>query len=140
MSVDLLEVGDMSETRLSTYFARTIRGVSRAAGLAIRPDDTSAAGNAAGAAPGEQPPVPEHAMPLAGADGTDDAGLYDADTFWAGHDPFDLSYVLGLPGGGGVAHDTEWRDPAMGNLGHFIQPPTPWWNMIFSTWDGSGSA
>ncbi|KOS47919.1 hypothetical protein ACN38_g1123 [Penicillium nordicum] len=135
MSVDLLEVGDMSETRLSTYFARTIRGISRAAGLAIRPDDSTTTAGVAGYGRGDQPCVPEQSMPLVSADGAGDAGLYDADTFWAGHDPFDLSCVLGLSGVG-VAQDTEWLDPALGNLGSFTQPATPW-NMIFGTGEGS---
>ncbi|KAJ5814476.1 hypothetical protein N7474_006253 [Penicillium riverlandense] len=136
MSVDLLELGDMSETRLSTYFARTIRGISRAAGLAIRPDDSTTTAGVAGDGLGDQPHVPEQSTSLVSADGAGDGGLYDADTFWAGHDPFDLSCVLGLSGGG-VAQDTEWLEPALGNLGSFTQPTTPWWNMIFGTGEGS---
>ncbi|CAP97289.1 Pc22g00010, partial [Penicillium rubens Wisconsin 54-1255] len=135
MSVDLLEVGDMSETRLSTYFARTIRGISRAAGLAIRPDDSTTIAGVAGDGRGDQPYVPEQSMSLVSADGIGDAGLYDAETFGAGHDPFDLSCVLGLSGVG-VAQDTEWLDPALGNLGPFTQPTTPL-NMMFGTGEGS---
>ncbi|KAJ5979535.1 hypothetical protein N7501_002877 [Penicillium viridicatum] len=135
MSVDLLELGDISETRLSTYFARTIRGISRAAGLAIRPDDSTTTAGVAWDGRGDQPYVPEQSMSLVSADGVGDAGLYDADTFWAGHDPFDLSCVLGLSGVG-VAQDTEWLDPALGNLGSFTQPATPW-SMIFGTGEGS---
>ncbi|KAH7390063.1 hypothetical protein BKA64DRAFT_112325 [Cadophora sp. MPI-SDFR-AT-0126] len=135
MSVDLLELGDMSETRLSTYFAQTIRGISRAAGLAIRPDDSTTTAGVAGDGGGDQPHVPEQSMSLLSAEGTDDTGLYDADTFWAGHDPFDLSCVIGLSGVG-VAQDTEWLDPALGNLGSFTQPATPW-NMIFGAGEGS---
>ncbi|CAI7581146.1 unnamed protein product [Penicillium viridicatum] len=135
MSVDLLELGDMSETRLSTYFARTIRGISRAAGLAIRPDDSTTTAGVAWDGRGDKPYVPEQSMSLVSADGAGDAGLYDADTFWAGHDPFDLSCVLGLSGVG-VAQDAEWLDPALGNLGSFNQPATPW-NMIFGTGEGS---
>lgn len=33
MSIDLLESGDLSETRISTYLAKTIRDISRAAGI-----------------------------------------------------------------------------------------------------------
>jgi hypothetical protein len=135
MSVDLLEVGDMSETRLSTYFARTIRGISRAAGLAIRPDDSTTTAGVAGDGRGDQPYVPEQSMSLVSADGVGDTGLYDADKFWAGHDPFDLSCVIGLSGVG-VAQDTEWLDPALGNLGPFTQPTTPL-NMMFGTGEGS---
>lgn len=129
MSVDLLEVGDMSETRLSTYFARTIRGISRAAGLAIRPDNSTTTAGVARDGRADQAHAPEQSMPLVSADGAGDTGLYDADTFWAGHDPFDLSCVLGLSGVG-VAQDTEWLDPALGNLGSFTQAATPL-NMIF---------
>ncbi|KAJ5378891.1 hypothetical protein N7509_012010 [Penicillium cosmopolitanum] len=135
MSVDLLELGDMSETRLSAYFARTIRGISRAAGLAIRPDDSTTTAGVAGDGRGDQSCVPEQSMSLVSADDVGDAGLDDADTFWAGHDPFDLSCVLGLSGVG-VAQDTEWLDPALGNLGSFTRPATPW-NMIFGTGEGS---
>lgn len=132
MAVDLLELGDMSETSLSTYFARTIRGISRAAGLAIRPDDSTTTAGGAGDGRGDSPHVPEQSMSLVSADGAGDAGLYDADTFWAGPDPFDLNCLLGLSGGG-VAQDTDWLDPALGNLGSFTQPATPWWNMTFGT-------
>lgn len=135
MSVDLLELGDMSETRLSAYFARTIRGISRAAGLAIRPDDSTTTAGVAGDGRGDQSCVPKQSMSLVSADDVGDAGLDDADTFWAGHDPFDLSCVLGLSGVG-VAQDTEWLDPALGNLGSFTRPATPW-NMIFGTGEGS---
>lgn len=135
MSVDLLELGDMSETRLSTYFARTIRGISRAAGLAIRPDDSMTTAGVARDGRGDQPHVPEQPMSLVRADGAGDDGLYDADTFWAGHDPFDLSCVLGLSGVG-VAQDTEWLDRTLGNLGSFTQPVTPW-NTISGTGEGS---
>lgn len=109
MSVDLLELGDKSETRLSTYFARTIRGISCAAGLAIRPDDVR-----------EEQPAPEQPpMSL-------DNGLYNADTFWAGHDLFDLSCVLGS----GVAPDTDWLD--FQDLS-----TTPSWDVMLGAGDGS---
>jgi hypothetical protein len=120
MSVDLLELGDMSETRLSTYFARTIRGMSHAAGLTIRLDEHT---NIAGAEEGwgGQTQVPEQSMSLASADGAGDAGIYDADTVWAGHDPFDFSWVFGLSGSG-MGQDPDWLDPAQGNLRSFSQP------------------
>jgi hypothetical protein len=136
MSVDLLELGDMSETRLSTYFARTIRGISRAAGLAIRPDDSTTTAGMAREGRGDQPHVPEQSMSLVSAEGVGDAGLYNANTFWAGHDLFDLSCVLGLSGGG-AAQDTDWLDPALVNLGSFTQPATPSWDTIFGTGGGS---
>ena len=134
MSVDLLELGDMSETRLSTYFARTIRGISRAAGLAIRPDDPSITAGMAGDGREDQPHGSEQAMSLESTDGAD-AGLYDANTSWAGHDLFDLSCVLGMSGGG-VPQDTDWLDPALGNLGFFTQPATPSWDMVFGPGEG----
>ena len=136
MSVDLLELGDLSETRLSTYFARTIRGISRAAGLAIRPDDSATTAGEARDGRGDQAQVPEQSMSLVSAGSAGDAGLYDTDTFWAGHDPFDLNCVLGLSGVG-TAQDTDWLDSALGDLGPYTQPPTPWWNMVFGTGDGS---
>lgn len=134
ISVDLLEFGDMSETRLSTYFARTIREIARAAGLTIRSDEPTNTAGVSGDGRGDQPPVPEQSMPLVNADSAGDAGLYEADTFWAGHD-FDLSCVLGLSGVS-VAQDTEWLDPAVGNLESLTQPATPWWNMILGAGGG----
>ena len=37
MSIDLLESSDLSETRLATYLAKTIRDISRAAGIDVSP-------------------------------------------------------------------------------------------------------
>ena len=81
MSVDLLELGDMSETRLSTYFARTIRGIARAAGLAIRPDDATATTGVVPHERGGQSHTHEHSISMGSVDGVGDAGQYDADTF-----------------------------------------------------------
>ena len=45
MSVDLLESADLSETKLATFLARTIRDVSRAAGITIFAGGNGATGN-----------------------------------------------------------------------------------------------
>ncbi|CAN9241101.1 unnamed protein product [Alternaria alternata] len=127
MSVDLLELGDMSETRLSTYFARTIRGIARAAGLNIRPDDSTATTGLVRDERRDQFNAHEQSMSMGSVDGVGDAGQYDADTFWAGPDLFDLSCVLGLSGSG-VTQDTDWLEPA---LGSFTRPGTPSWDMTF---------
>lgn len=136
MSVDLLELGDMSETRLSTYFARTIRGISRAAGLTIRPDDSTTTSGIAWDERGNQSQFPEQSISTATVDGADDGGVFDADTFWAEHDPFDLRCVLGLSGGAGIVQDTDRFDSALGSLGTFTQPATPWYDMTFGVSEG----
>ncbi|CAN9403101.1 unnamed protein product [Alternaria alternata] len=133
MSVDLLELGDMSETRLSTYFARTIRGIARAAGLAIRPDDATATTGVVPHERGGQSHTHEHSISMGSVDGVGDAGQYDADTFWAGPDLFDLSCVLGLSGSG-IEQDADWLEPA---LGSFTRPGTPSWDLIFGAQEGS---
>lgn len=99
-SVDLLQQGDVSETRLSSYLARTVREIARAAGITLRPDDLPA--NERPPAPASAPLTDDHTVAIEG--GPDEApvppltSLFDADAFWAGHDQFDLGHFLGLSG------------------------------------------
>jgi hypothetical protein len=133
ISVDLLELGDMSETHLSTYFARTIQGIARAAGLAIRPDDATATAGVGPHERGGQFHAHEHSISMGSVDRVGDAGHYDADMFWASPDLFDLSCVLGLSGSG-IEQDADWLEPA---LRSFTRPGTPSWDLIFGAQEGS---
>jgi len=82
MSVDLLESADISETRLSTYIAKTIRDTSRAAGITGIGD--------------EPQPVDPPDQVLAQGEKVPS----DTESFPQIESQSDLGYLLGLPGDG----------------------------------------
>lgn len=140
MSIDLLELGDLSETGLSTYLARTIRGIGRAAGLNIRRESLK---NTAIAKGSDQPSQAERAGQPPQAlmseqeelsflgNTLSDSQISDTNSFWGGHDQFDLSYFLGLSGG--VAQDTDWLNPALVD-GESLDPSSSnVWDLTFGT-------
>jgi len=109
MSIDLLELGDMSETRLSTYLAKTIREISRAAGIVLSGNDVVENGHVT--AGGSRPPLAYPADGVGdvsgGANGNGVAGSgFDLETFLGLENHYDIGHLLGLPGtidgGGGV--------------------------------------
>jgi len=112
MSVDLLESADVSETRMSTYLAKTIKDLSRAAGILN-------IGNASAPTPApavvvakEDEQITKNTdIPLFdptlgfedGSNGNVDAGGFNMDDFFQLENELDLSYLLGLPGDNGNA-------------------------------------
>lgn len=115
MSIDLLQTGELSETRLSTYLAKTIRDIARAAGInGLGPRDSaedsgwesrpqSAHGSGTSATG-----VVSGSGQATGAlgDGADNAPPpelpFDMDTFLQFESQLDLGYLLGLPGDSGA--------------------------------------
>jgi hypothetical protein len=129
MSVDLLESADMSETRLSTYLAKTIRDISRAAGIVvpgISPidyEDPSAVDSRPHTATSYPHPPALDAL-LAQGNGSDGANvteggtttmshtqsngngngeIFDLENFLQVESQLDLGYLLGLPGDNSAA-------------------------------------
>ncbi|WVQ78436.1 hypothetical protein IAT38_000522 [Cryptococcus sp. DSM 104549] len=128
LAIGLLEAGELSETRLSTYLAKTIRDIARAAeiggmgppgpsesapgsvheGEGERSRPSSAHGNAAGPSasgtttnpqPGANGSTP---LPTSGltdpAAANTDPLAFDMDSFLQFESQLDLGYLLGLPG------------------------------------------
>ncbi|KAL0254206.1 hypothetical protein I308_101586 [Cryptococcus tetragattii IND107] len=116
MSVDLLQTGELSETRLSTYLAKTIRDIARAAGInGLGPRESaedsgwesrpqSAQGSGASAT-GVAASGSGQATGASG-DGADNAPppdlAFDMDAFLQFESQLDLGYLLGLPGDSGA--------------------------------------
>ncbi|WVQ87185.1 hypothetical protein IAS59_000908 [Cryptococcus gattii] len=116
MSIDLLQTGELSETRLSTYLAKTIRDIARAAGInGLGPRESaedsgwesrpqSAQGSGASAT-GVAASGSGQATGASG-DGTDNAPppdlAFDMDAFLQFESQLDLGYLLGLPGDSGA--------------------------------------
>lgn len=128
MSIDLLELGDLSETRLSTYLARTIRGIAHAAGLHIRHESLMPT-IAEKDHPGIQSEITNHTVMPAPASSMSDGQGFALDSFWGGQDEFDLSHFLGLSGG--VTQDTDWLDLALRNADPSNLPESSTWDMAF---------
>lgn len=116
MSIDLLQTGELSETRLSTYLAKTIRDIARAAGInGLGPRESaedsgwesrpqSAQGSGAWAT-GVAASGSGQATGASG-DGADNAPppdlAFDMDAFLQFESQLDLGYLLGLPGDSGA--------------------------------------
>lgn len=108
MSIDLLELGDLSGTGLSTYLARAIPGTARAAGLGIRREGLKNTAVAEGSCqpfsaerPGQSPQVlisEQEELSFLG-DSLSGNQILDTNSFWGGHHQIDLSYFLRLSGG-----------------------------------------
>ncbi|WWD16207.1 hypothetical protein CI109_100633 [Kwoniella shandongensis] len=103
MSIDLLEVGEMSETRLSTYLAKTIRDIARAADiLGLGPP--SGEGNdetGQGQGQGQSRPSSSHDNTTTtqfDSQNQPDLSSFDMDSFLQFESQLDLGYLLGLPG------------------------------------------
>lgn len=111
MSVDLLETADLSETRLSTYLAKTIKDLSRAAGITNigNPPVSTPAPTASNVTTNDNLPVVKDTdIPLFdptlgfAEDGSNgNATAFDLDAFFQMDNELDLSYLLGLPGDNG---------------------------------------
>lgn len=103
MAVDVLESGDLSETRLSTFLGRTIRDIARAGGikgLGTTPVPPGSAPNSQsgrsdhpeGEGEGNMQPVYEQDLPA-----------FDLDSFLGFEHHLNLESLLGLPGDGSLA-------------------------------------
>ncbi len=98
MSVDLLESADISETRLSSYLAKTIRDISRAAGIAgMGPVEYADDKPAVDMRTSHTEVIEQEVTP------------FDLGSFFQIESQLDMGYLLGLPGdnsamqlGGGV--------------------------------------
>jgi hypothetical protein len=121
MSVDSLKLGDISETRLSTYLARTISEISRAAGIKLKSDEPSI--------PNDFATRGYHQEDVLSAPGP---GLFDMDSFWAADDHFDLSEILGLSGN--LGDKTDWLNLAGTGNGD----PSEMFNSDWGVGDSSG--
>lgn len=87
MSVDLLEQGDLSETRLSTYLAKTIRDISRAAGITVPGLEPADAVDSAEVAHGSYAPFGFAQLGNGAANGLDGGnGFNGSQTDINGHD------------------------------------------------------
>jgi hypothetical protein len=112
MSVNVLESSDMSETRLSTYLAKTIRDISRAAGIS------------------GMSPLPRHPDLEAQSKYTlpplvpDGSGIVpealNVNRLLQVDDQFDLGYLLGLPGDGNAVLAPGLLGGMAGGLGNGI--------------------
>jgi len=93
MTINLLETGDLSETRLSTHLANTIRDVSKAAGILGVPHTHNPRPEAGSLRPlvNSQPAL-EPEDPTSGDEG------FDLDRFLRAKGNLGLGYLLGLPG------------------------------------------
>jgi hypothetical protein len=101
MSVNLLESGDLSETRLSTYLAKTIRDVSRAAGIAGIAELSPPPRYSDPEAPESHPHRADSYLAPLTNDNTATGsarGGFDLDNFLQVDSQLDLGYLLGLPG------------------------------------------
>ena len=110
MSIDLLESADISETRLSTYLAKTIREISRAAGISgigtVEYDDQETGtgelrSHVSGVYPGQ-------------VEGEPEITSFDLENFLQIENQFDLGYLLGLPGDNSVSM-SNGMNGVMGN-------------------------
>ncbi|WWC89732.1 uncharacterized protein L201_004657 [Kwoniella dendrophila CBS 6074] len=111
MSTDLLEIGDMSETRLSTYLAKTIRDISRAAEIGgFGQSDIHRSNNkenvlfkgveSRATSPGN---IDDNSiLPITSNSVTEDPNndwsTFEMDSFLQFENQLDLGYLLGLPG------------------------------------------
>lgn len=154
MSIDLLESADLSETRLGSNLAKTLRDVGRAAGISGLgrddvPDDTSIErrGDERPQATFGPTPAPTFDFnPPAFASGNP-SSLGD---FFQSQDELDLSYLLGLTREGDgmlLQNGGDWSNSNPGNPALFTDfgfgmggmgtgPPPSSWN---GTFDGFGT-
>ncbi|KAK8869531.1 hypothetical protein IAR55_000097 [Kwoniella newhampshirensis] len=96
MSIDLLEAGELSETRLSTYLAKTIRDIARAADIGGigQPDGEEDLGpSRPQSAHASLPPTFDSTQPTSSV-----LGAFDMESFLQFESQLDLGYLLGLPG------------------------------------------
>ncbi|WVW82755.1 hypothetical protein I302_104766 [Kwoniella bestiolae CBS 10118] len=115
MSIELLEAGELSETRLSTYLSKTIRDIARAAeitGIGFGNAGSRFGGGVSreGSHDGiESRPHSSHAsggvpLPLSSNTGLDDPSndlaAFEMESFLQFENQLDLGYLLGLPGDG----------------------------------------
>ncbi|WWD01078.1 hypothetical protein V866_008016 [Kwoniella sp. B9012] len=116
MSIELLEVGELSETRLSTYLSKTIRDIARAAditgiGFVSAPAIRGYGGGLEkeGSEEGvESRPQSSHTTggpmdPLSASnveDPSNDLTAFEMESFLQFENQLDLGYLLGLPGDG----------------------------------------
>ncbi|OCF39443.1 hypothetical protein I317_06767 [Kwoniella heveanensis CBS 569] len=94
MSIDLLEAGELSETKLSTYLAKTIRDIARAA-------EISGLGSVSEEIAETRPPSNRNSEPPQPDPATSagpDLSMFDIDAFLGFESQLDLNYLLGLPG------------------------------------------
>jgi hypothetical protein len=116
MSVEILESSDMSETRLGSYLAKTIREIGRKTGVdeqteAFDPHSLFSA----------------NYLPVADSGALND-DVFNIEDFFLGQADFDLKYLLGLPsdgesflqdgtGGAGFSGDATSGTEAMSGMG-----------------------
>jgi hypothetical protein len=106
MSVDLLESADLSETRLSTYLAKTIRDISRAAGITVPGIAPIAYQDPAAvdSRPHTSTSYPPVGVELVqGTEGGEGPAAFDLENFLQIESQLDLGYLLGLPGDNSAA-------------------------------------
>ncbi|WVF71872.1 hypothetical protein IAT40_006682 [Kwoniella sp. CBS 6097] len=140
MSIDLLEAGELSETKLSTYLAKTIKDIARAA-------EIGGMGSGSEDAPETRPPSNRNSEPPQ-PDPTNagpDLSVFDIDAFLGFESQLDLNYLLGLPGDnsailptavGTAGAQTGNVTPSFGGnpsgTGGLVDSTTPGFNSEFS--------
>ena len=154
MSIDLLESSDLSETRLGTNLAKTLRDVGRAAGISGLGRDDASDETSVERRGDERPQANTGATPAPTFD-------FNVPTFATGNQPnlgdffqsqdeLDLSYLLGLSREGDgtlLQNGADWSNSNSGNPGLFPDfgfgmggmgtgPPSSSWN---GTLDGLGT-
>lgn len=132
MSIEVLAVSDLSETRLSSYLARTLRDISRAAGIPVGDDDGLDGTNGIVTAEGSRPTSADKLQESGeGGNGVNNAEVapdlerrgggtgtgtvtpaWDLDNLFNLEEHVDLGYLLGLPGdssaiGSGMSFEYE---------------------------------
>lgn len=126
MSIDLLELSDLSETRLGTNLAKTLRDIGRAAGVSGVGKDDAQDDIPQDRRGDERPPIITGSTP---------APMFDVNmpNFNAGNPPnledffqsqneLDLTYLLGLPTDGDrslLPDGGNWSTNNTGNLASF---------------------
>ncbi|WWC60802.1 uncharacterized protein I303_103378 [Kwoniella dejecticola CBS 10117] len=132
MGVELLEVGELSETRLSTYLSKTITDIARAAELNVvgfRDRDRSFAQMLVEKENPEdggvdRPLAPHDAvLPMSSTSdalsSANDLATFEMDSFLQFENQLDLGYLLGLPGDGSAILPNNPGVPGFNNT------PTP---------------
>jgi hypothetical protein len=126
MSIDLLESSDLSETRLATNLAKTLRDVGRAAGVSgvgreDVPDEAPIGrrGNEPPQANTGSTPAPTFDFNVPASTAGNPASLGD---FFQSQDELDLSYLLGLSREGDgtlLQNPGDWSNSNPGNTSLF---------------------
>ncbi|WRT67431.1 uncharacterized protein IL334_004402 [Kwoniella shivajii] len=123
MSIDLLEIGELSETKVSTYLAKTIRDIARAAeisGIGLPLARMGASGDGDGSEQGIERPQSSHnhtdsIQPNLLESTQNDLSTFEMDSFLQFENSMDLGYLLGLPGDNSLLLPNT--NPPFGNTG-----------------------